>query len=98
MPLVNSPGCSQQAVRVNSAFAHLDEDILREASTVVVEPPCNERGNDDGSEVRVAPRERWSWTNWSGPLIVSVLGVIAVGVIVSAITMVSREPLDTTGV
>src|SRR5882762_350980 len=43
------------------------------------------------------PGELWPWTSWLGPVIVTVLGVVAVGVVVSAITVVSREPFGPTG-
>src|SRR3977135_1544531 len=42
------------------------------------------------------PGERWPWASWLGPVIVTVLGVVAVGVVVSAITVVSREPFGPT--
>ena len=43
------------------------------------------------------PGEHWPWTSWLGPVIVAVLGVVAVAVVVSAITVVSREPFGPTG-
>jgi hypothetical protein len=94
---VDTQEYSQQVALANRAFVRLDKDITREASNVVVERPGNGRGDDDASEVPVAPRGRWSWTNWLGSVIVSALGVVAVGVVVSAITMVSREPFGPTG-
>jgi hypothetical protein len=95
---VDTRESSQQGALVNSTFARLDKDMASEASTVVVEHSRNGRGDDDATDVRAATREGWSWRNWVGPLIVSVLGVVAVGVIASAITVVSRDPLGTTGV
>ena len=44
------------------------------------------------------PRKHWSWTPWSGPITVGVLAVVAVAVVVSGITVVSREPFGPTGV
>src|SRR5262245_9712762 len=78
--------------------ARLDTSMAHDASGQVVERLREERGKDDASDVSVAPREPWSWTNWSGPVTVCVLGVVAVGVIVSAITVVSRQPFGTIGV
>src|SRR6478609_3322225 len=43
-------------------------------------------------------RERPSWPNSLGPVIVSVLGVVAVCLAASAITVVTREPFGTAGV
>jgi hypothetical protein len=43
------------------------------------------------------PGGRWPWTSWLGPLMITVLGVAAVGVVVSAVTVVSREPFGPTG-
>ncbi|PXX13266.1 hypothetical protein [Mycolicibacterium moriokaense] len=43
------------------------------------------------------PGERWPWTSWLGPITVTALGVAAVVVVVSAITVVSREPFGPTG-
>ena len=43
-------------------------------------------------------RERWSWTAWPSAVTVGVLGVVAVCVVVSAITVVSRQPFGDTGV
>jgi hypothetical protein len=43
------------------------------------------------------PCEPWPWTSWLGPVVLTVLGVAAVGVVISAITVVSREPFGPTG-
>ena len=44
------------------------------------------------------PRERWSWTAWTSAVTVGLLGFAAVCVVVSAITVVSRQPFGDTGV
>ena len=82
-------GSSQQAALANRVFARLDNDMALDASGLVVDLPPDEPS--------VAPRERWSWENWLGPLTVTVLVVVAVGVVVSAITVASREPFGPTG-
>jgi hypothetical protein len=90
-------GSSQQTALANRVLAHRERDMARDASNLIVERPRDGLGDDDASDVTIAPREGWSWTNWLGPVIVSVLGVVAVGVVVSAITVVSREPFGPTG-
>jgi hypothetical protein len=94
-------GNSQVAALVNDVFARLDKCMPHEASNQVVECPRDERleshGHEDACHASAAPRERWSWTTWLGPVTVSVLGVLAVGIVVSAITVVSREPFGPTG-
>src|SRR5258708_39237224 len=84
-------GSSQQTI-ANRVFGRRDRDMARDASNLIVERPRDGLGDDDASDVTVAPRGGWSWTNWLGPVVVSVLGVVAVGFVVSAITVVSREP------
>src|SRR5258708_19387358 len=70
--------------------------MAHDVSDLLVE--CRgERGDGDAPPVSVVPRKRWSWTTWLGPVTVGVLGVVAVGVVVSAITVVSREPFGPTG-
>ncbi len=76
--------------------ARLSRDMAHDVSDLLVE--CRgERGDGDATPVSVVPRKRWSWTTWLGPVTVGVLGVVAVGVVVSAITVVSREPFGPTG-
>src|ERR1700682_1187564 len=43
------------------------------------------------------PGEHWPWTSWLGPVIVTMLGVVAVGVVFWAITVLSGEPFGPTG-
>jgi hypothetical protein len=43
------------------------------------------------------PRERWHLSTWLGPITVGVVGLVAVGVAISAIAVVSREPFGDTG-
>src|SRR5258705_10639810 len=73
----------------DGVFARLDKDMTHDVSDLVVDRPPDEPS--------VAPRERRPWTGWLGPFIVTVLGVVAVGIVVSAIAVVSREPFGPTG-
>ena len=57
------------------------------------------RDEHEGTASADAPsRERWSWTAWPSAVTVGILGVVAVCVVVSAITVVSRQPFGDTGV
>jgi len=57
------------------------------------------RDEHEGTASADAPsRERWSWTAWSSAVTVGVLGFVAICVVVSAITVVSRQPFGDTGV
>src|SRR6476469_6420725 len=57
------------------------------------------RDKHEGRASADAPsRERWSWTACSSAVTVGVLGFVAVCVVVSAITVVSRQPFGDTGV
>ena len=57
------------------------------------------RDEHEGTASADAPRrERWSWTAWSSAVTAGVLGFVAVCVVVSAITVVSRQPFGDTGV
>jgi len=64
--------------------------------TQVVE--CVRDEHEGTASADAPPRERWSWTAWPGAVTVGVLGVVAVCVVVSAITVVSRQPFGDTGV
>ena len=64
--------------------------------TQVVE--CVRDEHEGTASADAPPRERWSWTAWSSAVTVGVLGVVAVCVVVSAITVVSRQPFGDTGV
>jgi hypothetical protein len=76
-------------------IARLDKDMAYDAPNQLVECPRDERGESHGSDVArhvsVLQREPLSWTNWLVPVTVSVLGAAAVGVVVSAITVASRQ-------
>ena len=61
--------------------------MVHAACTQVVERPPEDR-----------PRERESQRNALGPVTVALLGIVALGLVVSAITVVSREPFGITGV
>jgi len=82
------------ALLANHVCARLSRDMAHDVSDLLVECP---RGDGDATPGSVVPRKRWSWTTWLGPVTVGVLGVVAVGVVVSAITIVSREPFGPTG-
>jgi hypothetical protein len=79
---VNTQESSAEAAVADHALACRDNAMAQDASDPVVG----------------RPRECWSWTNWSGPVIIGVVGVVAIGVVVSAITVVSREPFGPIGV
>jgi len=64
--------------------------------TQVVE--CVRDEHEGTASADAPPRERWSWTAWSSAVTVGVLGFVAVCVVVSAITVVSRQPFGDTGV
>ena len=64
--------------------------------TPVVE--CVRDEHEGTASADVPPWERWSWTAWSSAVTVGVLGFVAVCVVVSAITVVSRQPFGDTGV
>ena len=64
--------------------------------TPVVE--CVRDEHEGTASADAPPRERWSWTAWSSAVTVGVLGFVAVCVVVSAITVVSRQPFGDTGV
>lgn len=75
-----------------SQFTGFSQDLAvadRAEKTATHEAP------DPGVERR---RDRRSWTNWSAPIVVGVLGLVAISIMVSAITVVSREPFGQTGV
>lgn len=95
-------GTSQAIALADSASARLDKDMAYDAPNQLVECPRDERGESHGSDVArhvsVLQREPLSWTNWLVPVTVSVLGAAAVGVVVSAITVASRQPFGPTGV
>ena len=95
-------GTSRAIALADRASARLDKDMAYDAPNQLVECPRDDRGESHGSDVAphvsVPQREPLSWTNWLVPVTVSVLGAAAVGVVVSAITVVSRQPFGPTGV
>jgi hypothetical protein len=98
------PGKFTSISLANGPGRGIDKDMTYGAPPQVVDDLRDERGDidmsdaDDGrARTRVRPRERWSWTTWYGTVTVGVLGVLAMGVVVSAITVVSRLPFGPTG-
>src|SRR2546430_7234131 len=53
---------------------------------------------DTAAPASAPPRERRRWTPWLGPAAIGLLGIVAVCVVVSAVTVVSRLPFGDTGV
>jgi hypothetical protein len=54
--------------------------------------------HDAPGQVVERARQRWPWANWLGPFTIGVTGVVALFVVVSAITVVSKEPFGPMGV